>query len=118
MSNYSLVLYKKENGKVPIQEFYDELSAGMKAKLIGTFDLLAEFGPLIRAPYSKYLTDGIFELRVQKGNNIIRVFYFFEKNKVIILTNGYIKKTQKTDSLEISRAIQYRDDYRKRCSND
>ena len=53
-------------------------------------------GNNIREPYSKFLGDGIYEVRVQQVNNITRVLYFFVVNKKIILTNGFIKKSQKT----------------------
>ena len=40
--------------------------------------------------------DGIFELRSIEGNNIVRILYFFDKGRIIIATNGFMKKTQKT----------------------
>ena len=58
--------------------------------------MLETDGNNIREPYSKFLGDGIYEVRVQQVNNITRVLYFFVVNKKIILTNGFIKKSQKT----------------------
>ena len=58
--------------------------------------MLETAGNNIREPYSKFLGDGIYEVRVQQVNNITRVLYFFVVNKKIILTNGFIKKSQKT----------------------
>jgi len=52
-------------------------------------------GTMVREPYSKHLDDGIFEVRAQVGSNISRVLYFFFTGKRIILTQGFIKKTQK-----------------------
>lgn len=54
--------------------------------------------------YSKHLEDGIFEVRGKIGNDISRVLYFFYINEKIILTNGFIKKTQKTPKKEIDLA--------------
>ena len=71
----------------------------------------------MREPYSKALSDGIFEIRAIQGNNITRVLYFFVVGKKIILTNGFVKKTQKTPDGEIELAKKYRDDYERRKDN-
>ena len=65
---------------------------------------MEEYGSELREPYSKYLEDGIFELRGKVGNNISRVMYFFYVGNRIILTNGFIKKTQKTPRKELELA--------------
>ena len=57
------------------------------------------------------MEDGIFEIRGKVGSDISRVLYFFYYGGKIILTNGFIKKTQKTPSKEIKRAKKYRKDY-------
>ena len=68
----------------------------MKPILYRTLAVLETDGNNIREPYSKFLGDGIYEVRVQQVNNITRVLYFLVVNKKIILTNGFIKKSQKT----------------------
>ena len=68
----------------------------MKSRLYRILAVLETDGNNIREPYSKFLGDGIYEVRVQQVNNITRVLYFFVVNKKIILTNGFIKKSQKT----------------------
>ena len=83
----------------------------MRAKLLGSLALLEANGPQLREPYSKPLGDGIFEVRAKQGSNITRVLYFFFVGQHIILTNGFIKKTQKTPSAEIALAQKYRADY-------
>ena len=75
-------------------------------------------GPLLREPYSKSLGDGIFELRIKQGNDITRVLYFFFIGNKAILTNGFIKKTQKTPKNVIETAKKYREDYQRRNQND
>lgn len=59
-----------------------------------------------------------FEIRTKFGSDITRVLYFFVIGRRIILTNGFVKKTQKTPASEIALAKQYRADYlsRKECS--
>lgn len=83
----------------------------MRAKMYGLLSILQEKGNALREPYSKHLDDGIFELRCKVGNNITRVLYFFFYNGRIILTNGFVKKTQKTPPEEIKLAKERRADY-------
>jgi len=63
------------------------------------------------------LSEGIFELRIKVGSDISRVLYFFIAGNKIILTNGFIKKTQKTPTAEIDRAKRFRADYISRTQN-
>ena len=67
--------------------------------------------------HSKLLEDGIFEIRTKFGSDITRVLYFFVVGKKVILTNGFVKKTQKTPASEITLARQYRTDYLTRREN-
>lgn len=66
---------------------------------------------MAREPLSKELEDGIFELRTIQGNEIVRVLYFFDKNRLIIVTNGFVKKKQKTPRSEIELAKNRRREY-------
>lgn len=76
--------------------------------------LSSDYKIRIREPYRKYLSDGIFELRAKEGYGITCVLYFFYVDQHIILTNGFIKKTQKTPRREIERAKKYCTDYLRR----
>ena len=78
----------------------------MRSKLVMTLKVLQEQGNRLREPYSKHLDDGIFEIRGKVGTDISRVMYFFYYGGRIILTNGFIKKTQKTPKSEIERVNQ------------
>jgi phage-related protein len=73
--------------------------------------LLKNLGNKIRKPYSKHIDDGIFELRIKALSNIARVFSFFFDKEKIILTNGFVKKSQKTPKKEIEKARKYKTDY-------
>lgn len=79
--------------------------------MIRTIEMLKKNGNKLREPESKPLDDGIMELRAKVGSDISRVLYFFIIGKKAVLTNGFIKKTQKTPKSEIERAKRYRDDY-------
>lgn len=111
MSNYIINFFKKQDGSCPVEEFLDSLDYKMRAKILLAIALLETNGPQLREPYSKPLGDGIFEIRVKQGNNITRTLYFFYDGRQIILTNGFVKKTQKTPSAEIQRAKKYRTEY-------
>ena len=94
LEKFSVEYYKKGDGTCPIQDFMDSLDIKMRAKLLRLQCLLEQNGNALTEPYSKHIEDGIFELRVQQGNNIARALYFFLVNQRIIITNGFIKKTQ------------------------
>lgn len=111
MRKYEVILFEKDNGERPVRDFIWSQDSKMKAKLIGLLDVLEEKGNQLREPYSKSLGDGIFELRCSVGNNITRVLYFFYYGERIILTNGFIKKTQKTPKKEIELAKKRRREY-------
>ena len=92
---YEIILYDTEDGRCPVQELLDSLKPKLLAKTLRTIDLLEMNGPLLREPYSKPLENGIFELRTKQGSDITRVLYFFIVGKKAVLTNGFIKKSQR-----------------------
>ena len=63
--------------------------------------------------YLKHIenTDGLYEIRVQLGSDIFRIFCFFAKGQLVVLTNGFQKKTQKTPKKEIEMAIKIKAEY-------
>ena len=103
--------YDKEDGTKPAEDFIAELPLKMRAKIARAIGMLKANGPKLREPYSKHLEDGIFEIRAQVGVNISRVLYFFMVGRNVIITHGFIKKTQKTPPSEIDRAKKYRAEY-------
>jgi len=115
---FELELYETEDGKEPVAEFLDSLDSKMNAKLIGLMELLEEKGTELREPYSAPLGDGIFELRCKLGSNITRALYFFFVGKRIVVTNGFVKKTQKTPPTEIKLAKDRRKDWIKHHEQD
>lgn len=83
----------------------------MQAKIFRMLELLELKGNTLREPYSKELDDGIFELRIKQSSNITRILYFFVIGKKVILTNGFVKKTEKTPKREITLAKKRRKIY-------
>jgi len=63
--------------------------------------------------YLKHIenTDGLYEIRVQQGNDIFRIFCFFDEGQLVVLANGFQKKTQKTPKKEIEKAVKIKEEY-------
>ena len=103
----SVVFYKDY-----FEEFYIKQRQKVKNKIIWTFDLIEE---LHRVPetYLKHFesTKGLYEIRVQTGSDIFRIFCFFDQEQLVVLANGFQKKTQKTPKREIERALRIKEEY-------
>lgn len=84
----------------------------MKAKIVWTFDLIEEIEKVPEI-YLKHLenTEGLYKLRVQQGSDIFRIFCFFDQGQLVVLANGFQKKTQKTPKGEIDKALKIKKEY-------
>ena len=84
----------------------------MQKKIIKILDKVEQIERIPQS-YLKYIegTNDLFEIRVQLGTNIFRVFCFFDGNKLVVLLSGFQKKTQKTPKEEIKRALKIMNDY-------
>ena len=111
---FEIEFYQEQDGSSPVEEFLNAQDIKMQAKLFHIIELLEAQGNNLREPYSKSLGDGIFEIRAKTGSDITIILYFFVINKKIILTNGFIKKTQETPRREIKLAKSRRKDYLER----
>lgn len=111
---FQVEFYETEEGRIPTQEFLDSLEPKMNAKMVGLMEILEEKGFSLREPYTAPLEDGVFELRAVQGSNISRALFFFYIEGRIVITHGFIKKTQKTPRPQIELAKKYRDDFLKR----
>ncbi len=94
------------------QDFFDRQSKKVKAKIVWTFDLVED---LQRVPetYLKHIenTDGLYEIRVQVGSDIFRIFCFFDQGQLVVSANGFQKKKQKTPRNEIDLALKIKAEY-------
>lgn len=118
MLKFTIEFYEDTDGKKPVEEFLLSLDMKMRVKVLGILQILQEKGNQLREPYSKHLKDGIFEVRGKMGTDITRVLYFFYNNGKIILTNGFVKKTQETPVKEIKLAKKRRINYLRRIGAD
>ena len=93
-------------------EFFKAQTQRVKDKIIKVLDIIEQV-ERIPSTYLKYIegTNGLFEVRVQLGNNIFRIFCFFDGNKLVVLLSGFQKKTQKTPRIEIQRAERLMNEY-------
>jgi phage-related protein len=94
------------------KSFYDGQESKVKNKILWTFRVIEELNQ-IPETYFKYLknSSGIYEIRVQVGNNIFRIFCFFDIDNLVVVGHGFQKKTQKTPKVEIERAEQIKKEY-------
>jgi phage-related protein len=95
--------------------FEDFLLAQPKKVQDKIFKIIEAIETLERVPssYLKFMsgTEGLYEARIQLGSNIWRVFCFFDNDKLVILLNGFQKKTQKTPKSEIDKALRLMTEY-------
>ena len=94
------------------EKFFKKQPDKVKEKIIWTLELIEEL-PKVPETYLKHIvnTDGIYEIRVQQGGDVFRIFCFFDKGKLVIVANAYQKKTQKTLPKEIKTAIKIKKEY-------
>lgn len=114
---FELIFYETADGKQPVEDFLATLESKMRAKMVSMMEILEDKGNNLRKPYTEHLDDGIFELRCKMAGNISRALFFFYVEGKIIVTNGFIKKTQKTPPAEIRLAKERRADYIRRERN-
>jgi phage-related protein len=107
MKHRTIIFYKDY-----FEEFFLAQRDKVKNKIIWTFELIESLERVPEA-YLKHMegTDGLFEIRVQQGSDIFRIFCFFDRGKLVVLANGFQKKTQKTPKQEIEKALKIKDEY-------
>ena len=95
-----------------LRESYDSLTWKVQKKILWTLEIIESIDRIPEI-YFKHLenTDGLYEIRVQAGNNIYRIFCFFDKNDLVVVGHGFQKKTQKTPQQEIERAEKIKKQY-------
>jgi len=96
-----IIFYRKY-----FENFYLSLKPSSRSKLIWTFDLI-ERAPRVPIAYLKHLsgTSGLYEIRATDGSDQLRVFCFFNRKNEVVVINGFKKKTQRTPSTELQRAL-------------
>lgn len=73
--------------------------------------LLLKTQDRLSTKFIKLIKDGLYELRTEYGGNIFRVFFIFDEGKIVVLFNGFQKKSQKTPTNEIEKALKIKEAY-------
>lgn len=83
-----------------------------KDKILWTLKLIEDLA-VIPTVYFKYIKneESLYEIRIQQGTDIYRIFCFFDTGKLVVLINGFVKKTQKTPKSEIEKALKIKKEY-------
>ena len=104
--------YRLPNGKSPVEEFLDSLTGKQAQKVLWVLQVVEEFESVPRQYFKKLVnSEEIWEVRIQFGNDIFRLLGFFNGGTLLILTNGFAKKTQKTPPQEIALAVGRKKEY-------
>ena len=108
----SVNFYRLSNGKSPTEEFLDSLTGKQAQKVLWVLQLIEELDVIPRQYFKKLIdSEGIWEVRIQFGNDIFRLLGFFDSGTLLILTNGFVKKNQKTPPQEIALAVRRKEEY-------
>lgn len=103
--------FRTDSGRIPVEEFLDTLSDKVVQKIIAVLELV-ETQTAIPAKFFKKLSDTeLWECRIRWESNIYRLFCFFDRDDKVVVTSGFVKKTQKTPQREIQKAEAYRRQY-------
>ena len=107
-----VIFYKTQKGDRPVESFLRSLNSKQRKKVAWALKLVRET-PIVSRQYFKKLvgTDDIWEVRVDFGNDTFRLLGFMDKGNLVILTNGFAKKTEKTPPNEIKIAEQRKKEY-------
>lgn len=107
MANRQVIFYKQY-----FTEFYAEQTQSVKKKIAQTLVWIQEVDRLpISILRSIESVKGLFEIRLESGGNIFRIFCCFDKGNLVVLFNGFQKKTQKTPQKELEKAARLMNEY-------
>ncbi len=109
---YYLCVMKREI--IAFGDYYTDFMSGLSEKeQLKVRKSLLLFSSVERMPYHyiKHIRAGVYEFRVGLGNNIFRLFFIYDGEKIVVLLNGFRKKTQKTPKREIDKAIKLKHEY-------
>ena len=107
-----ILFYRLENGKCPVENYLETLTNKQVEKVFFVLDLVESIDIVPRKFFKKLeATDDIWEVRIRHGNNIFRLFGFFDGDDLVVLNHAFTKKLQKTPKREIKIAEQRKKDY-------
>lgn len=107
---FQVKFFTSARGENLIKSFLDGLQAKLREKVVADIMFLEEYGYQAQRPKAALLRDKIYELRTSLGHLEVRLLYFFDK-ELIILTHGFLKKSDAVPPSEIAKAVNIRADY-------
>lgn len=108
MPKIEVRIYCEADGESPVVTWLDSLQDKTKIKCLVKIEQLRNEGHELRRPAADYLEDGIYELRITHSGNQYRILYFFDGDIAVVLSNAFIKKSDKVPLNEIKKAINHR----------
>ena len=107
MNEREVIAYKRY-----FLDFYEVQTDTVQRKIEWTLNLI-RVTRQVPEKYFKHIegTKGLYEVRVEQGSNIYRIFTFFDAGNLVVLGNGFQKKTQKTPKQEIIKALKIKEAY-------
>lgn len=91
-------------------DFFSSLVPGAQRKAVYVLRYV-QSSERWNAKFVKYLRDGLFEIRIEHQSNIYRVFFILDGQNIVLLLNGFQKKSQKTPPAEIEKALKLKSEY-------
>ena len=106
---YRTVIFYKDY----FEKFFLKQRKKVKDKIVWTIELVEDL-EIVPERYLKHIesTTGLYKMRVRVGRDSIRIFCFFDRDKLVILINGFQKKTQKIPQREIEKALKIMEEYK------
>ena len=103
----NIIIYKRY-----FYEFYENLNLQVREKIDFVLYLVRSTAR-IPSKFFKHLenTDGLYEIRVEYSGNIYRIFCCFDEGNLIVLLNGYQKKSQKSPKMDLEKALKIKAEY-------
>lgn len=96
-----MTFYTTADGKCPVAEFIDSQSSKVAQKIAWVLKAVQELEKIPKTYFKKITDTDFYEVRIELNGNIYRLLGFFHNGNIVILTNGFQKKTQKTPVKEI-----------------
>ena len=109
-----VTFYTTSDGKCPVAEFIDSQPAKVAQKIAWVLQAVQEIEKVPKTYFKKLVDTDFYEVRIELSGNIYRLFGFFHNGNIVILTNGFQKKTQKTPKSEIEICEERMKDFLKR----
>ncbi|MCC8067754.1 MAG: type II toxin-antitoxin system RelE/ParE family toxin [Clostridiales bacterium] len=91
-------------------DFFNTLDGDVQEKILYMINML-KTQPRLSTKVVRLIRDGLFELKIEYESNIYRFFFIFDKGNIVVLFNGFTKKTQKTPPREIEKALRIMKEY-------